>query len=136
MSELDQEDAELLRRARQLGRAEADELDPERVAGSVLARLRAEPRVRVGPVVVRWTLGLAAAAALAIAVVTRSGSEPEAPAAAALVALPELDDLTAAELEAVLETIPPPADSAIHVEVAPIDELNAQELERVLRTLE
>ena len=136
MTDLDLEDGELKRLAKALGRGAADGLDPERISEQVLARLRTVPRATVPRRVLRWAIGLAAAAGLAIAVVTRPGSHGSVPAASALVSLPELDDLSTAELEAVLESIPLPADSALHVEAAPIDELNAQELERVLRSLE
>jgi hypothetical protein len=136
MIDPDPDGEDLKRLARELGRGAAGTLDPERISGRVLTRLRSESRVRVVSLVLRWGVGLAAAAALAIAVVSRPGSEDPAPAVAALVSIPELDDLTAAELEAVLETIPLPVDSSVHVEAAPMDELNAQELLRVLRTLE
>ena len=50
--------------------------------------------------------------------------------------LHELDDLTASELEVLLETLPPSADAAAHPDPASLDELDAQSLERLLRSLE
>jgi hypothetical protein len=80
-------------------------------------------------------LGLAAAAAIAVAVLL-----PERPAAPVpveqLAVLHELDDLSAAELEAVLETLPPPADAMVHQDETGISALSAEALERMLRTME
>jgi hypothetical protein len=50
--------------------------------------------------------------------------------------LPELDGLTATELQAVLESFSPAAESLPHVEKGLLDDLQPQELERVLRSLE
>jgi hypothetical protein len=58
------------------------------------------------------------------------------PTGAEIAVLHELDGLTAAELEAVLETIPPTADEAVHVESAPIGDLSAKDLERMLHSME
>ena len=113
-------------------------IDAPRVAAAVLRRLISEPARpkrqwsrRAGLV-----LALGAAAVLAIAVLLPDTQPAPAPPAAATTVLHELDDLTPAELEAVLETIPPPAEEALHVEAAPLGELSVPDLERMLRAME
>ena len=82
----------------------------------------------------RWLTGLAAAAAVVLALVP--GANPNSAVPPAIAVLHELDGLTSSELEAVLETIPPPANAAVHVEASPLGELNAHDLERVLQSME
>lgn len=121
-----------------LGRPESAGIDGSRIAGVVLQRLASEP-ARPTPRWSRragWMLAVGAAAVLALAVLLR-GREPEsAPPGVTLTVLHELDDLTPAELEAVLETIPPTAEEALHVEAAPLGELSVTDLERMLRDME
>jgi hypothetical protein len=81
-------------------------------------------------------LAVGAAAVLALAVLFGRPEPASVPPAVATTVLHELDGLTPAELEAVLETIPPPADEATHVEAAPLGELSVPELERMLRAME
>lgn len=123
--------------ARHLGRPESAGINPERVTGAVIERLAREPaqparqwRRRAG-----WVLAAGAAALLALAVLV-PGPEPVSPPGVTITLLHELDDLTPAELEAVLETIPPAADEALHVEAAPLGELSVPDLERMLRDME
>jgi len=128
---------QLVRAARSLGGPESEGIDASRVAGAVMQRLLSEPprparhwSRRVG-----WMLAAGAAAVLAFAVLLRD-REPGSAPAAAITVLHELDDLTPAELEAVLEAIPPTAEEALHVEAAPLGELSVPDLERMLRAME
>ena len=129
---------QLVRAARGLGRPQSAEIDASRAAEIVLHRLLNEPAEparrwsrRAG-----WMLAAGVAALLALAVLLPGGSPAPAPAAASITVLHELDDLTPAELEAVLETIPPSVDEALHVETAPLGELSVSDLERMLRAME
>jgi hypothetical protein len=131
---------QLVRASRSLGSRESAEIDAARAAGIVLQRLVSEPAEparrwtrRAG-----WMLAAGAAALLALAVLLPGGAPAPAPSppAAAMTVLHELDDLTPAELEAVLETIPPTAEEAPHVEAAPLGELSVPDLERMLRAME
>ena len=130
----------LVSAARRLGRAESAGIAPDRVAGAVIERLDREPAEAVEPARrwdrrVGWGVAAAAAAVLALAVLI-PGREPAATPGVTITVLHELDDLTPAELEAVLETIPPTADEALHVEAAPLGELSVPDLERMLRDME
>jgi hypothetical protein len=55
---------------------------------------------------------------------------------AAVSVLHELDDLTPAELESVLESIPETASSIEHVDQGGFEDLDAHDLEQMLHTLE
>lgn len=129
---------QLGRAARSLGRRESAEVDAAQAAGLVLQRLVSAPAEparrwsgRAG-----WMLAAGVAAALALAILLREGEPAPAPPGVAMTVLHELDDLTPAELEAVLETIPPSADEALHVDAAPLGELSVSDLERMLRAME
>lgn len=130
----------VVRAAWMLGRAPAEGVAPSRAAAAVVRRIStaeaAPSGSRFRPV--GWALGLAAAAVLTLAVLIPRGTAPRGLAAPGeeIVMLHELDGLTVAELEAVLETIPPAANAATHVEAAPIGELSAQDLERMLHSME
>jgi hypothetical protein len=136
---------ELVRTAHSLGASVAAGLDTGRVAAAVRRSLRAAPlRDRVAALrrVRRVLVGLAAAAALVLVAQYRWGHGARdvvpvhpAPGAASSM-LPELDGLTATELQAVLESFSPAAESLPHVETGLLDDLQPQELERVLRSLE
>ncbi len=143
----------LVRTARSLGASVAAGLDTGRTAEAVRQRLAAAPPHARVPALVRkrrWLVGLAAAAALVLAVryswphADRAASRaevvfPASKATASVIvssALPELDNLTATELEAVLESLSLPAEALPHVETGSLDDLQPQELERVLRVLE
>jgi len=105
--------------------------------GAVIQRLAREPAqpARQWGSRAGWVLAAGAAAVLAL-VVLIPGREPASPPGLTITVLHELDDLTPAELEAVLETIPPAADEALHVEAAPLGELSVPDLERMLRDME
>lgn len=128
---------QLVRAAPTLGRRESEEIDASRVADAVMQRLREPARpVRRWGRRAGWVLAAAAAAVLALAVLLRAPEPVSEPPAVAITVLHELDDLTPAELEAVLETIPPTAEEALHVEAAPLGELSVPDLERMLRAME
>jgi hypothetical protein len=130
---------ELVRAAASLGAG----LDTGHVAQAVLRRLREAPAPqpiagirRVG----RWALALASAAAIVLAVLL---ARPHRTAPVSAVAVPvagsmleELDELTAPELESVLESFSPAVEALPHLERSPIGDLKPQELEQVLRSLE
>jgi hypothetical protein len=134
---------ELLRTAAKLGDSVARALDEQQLARRVLARLASEPsetlllrRPRR-----RWLLGLAAAAAILLVLrlaIQPAVNSPAGPADAATTqtVLHELDDLSTAELEVLLETLPPAAGAAVHPDPGSFDELDAKALERLLRSLE
>jgi hypothetical protein len=128
----------LVSAARSLGRPESAGIDAFRVAGAVIQRLAREPAQpsrqwgrRAG-----WVLAVGAAAVLALAVLFGRPEPVSVPPAVAITVLHELDGLTPAELEAVLETMPPTAEEALHVEAAPLGELSVPDLERMLRAME
>lgn len=130
----------LVQTAGRLGRVPAERIVPARAAARVARRLSAAPIASPLslPKSARWVLGVAAAAAIIVAVVVPRGITPsEALSPGAEIALlHELDGLSPAELEAVLEAIPPGANEASHVEAAPIEALTAHDLELVLRSME
>ncbi len=131
---------ELVQAASALGRAAASRIDPNRVAARVLHRLTEAPRRSSGFAVrpARWALALAAAAAIVLAFRIAGSHSPVrvAPSPARPGILHELDELTASELEAIFDAIPPAAANETHVESAPFGELDTNDLERVLRSLE
>jgi hypothetical protein len=128
---------QLVRAAGTLGRRSA-EVDAAQAAGIVLQRLLREPvePARRGSRRAGWMLAAAAAAVLAVAVLLRGGEPAPAPPAVAITMLHELDDLTPAELEAVLETIPPSAEEPLYLDAAPLGELSVADLERMLQAME
>ena len=131
---------QLLQAAAKLGEDAVRTLNGQRVARVVLERLATEPSEparRIRPIVVRWFLGVAAAAAAILLFMRLPStasllSSPSSP----VTVLHELDDLTASELQLLLESLPPAADAAAHPEGASFDELDAKSLERLLRSLE
>ena len=138
-------EAELLRVAARLGHRAVKELDAEQLAVAVLARLRAEPvPAPPRPAVVRarpWVLVLAAAALVLLVLRLTVGPGPGAPVPPAPwpgspSVLTELDDLSATELETLLESLLPAASSSTHPEGTSYDELDNRSLELLLRSLE
>ena len=135
-------DTELEQLARTLGNRAVDSLDPERIAEATRRRLAAEPAP--GPVIWRrpryWATVLAAAAAVLLVLrLTLPGPTTQPSTAEGAPAVPfltELDALSPAELEFVLETLPPATESTVHPEAAVYEELDIKSLELLLRSLE
>ena len=134
---------DMVRAGAALGATIGSGLDTRRVAEAVAQRLRqSDPDRQVRRIgrVGHWALAVAAAAAIILAVqLTR----PEQPgpvgtgvATPAGPVLQELDGLTAAELQSLLESFSPAVEALPHLESTPLGELKPQELERVLRSLE
>ena len=112
------------------------EVDAERMADAVMARLAARP-ARLPSPWSRWVIGLAAAAAIVILALQAGLGKPTAPAAVPpATVLSELDDLTHEELLTVLEVLDPLPDDAAVPEAASLGDLTPGELERVLRSME
>ena len=135
-------DTQLEQLARTLGNRAVDSLDPERIAEATRRRLATEPAP--SPVVWRrpryWATVLAGAAAVLLVIrltlpgpATRPSATGSAPAVPFLT---ELDELSPAELEFVLETLPPATESTVHPEAAVYEELDIKSLELLLRSLE
>lgn len=108
-------------------------LDPDRlaveVAGALARRPPASPRRRLLP----WLVPLAAAAAIAVTVGVSQLRSPAPTAAAELSLLPELETLSATELESILGLLP---DQGAIPEVRGFEELSEDELTAVLDELE
>jgi hypothetical protein len=130
---------QLLARGAALG-AELPTLDASRISAEVQRRLarakRAERNRRLG-----WIgLGLAAAAALVLVVARPDGQGPigTGPVTGTRLEIPfiELDSLSAAQLEAVLETLEPPLGSNSTLDAPTLQDLDDHQLERLLRSLE
>jgi len=130
---------QLLVRGSALG-AELPGLDVSRISAEVQRRLalakRADRNRRRG-----WLgLGLAAAAALVLVIARprSTGEAPASPIAEQALVLPviELDSLSAAELQAVLETMEPPLGTNSTLDAPSLQDLDDHQLERVLRSLE
>lgn len=130
----------LVEAAGRLGSGQA--VDPARVAARVVERLSAEreaPR-RLAVRRVGWVVGLGAAAALGI-LVARTVTDGRAPAPARPLVeatlLSELDGLTAAELELVLDAVDPVvSEASLAPDSVRLGDLTPSELERILRSLE
>jgi len=130
------EDRELERIAARLGGRAAAELNVERVASRVVARLRSEPVVRRSVPVARW-LALAAGLVVLIAgsvlVVGPRRSTPT-PGQAVAVA-PALDELSEPELSEVLDSLSWQAPASAQL-AATLDDLDATQLEELLTLME
>ena len=138
-------EVDIIAAVRRIGAAQLAGFDPARVAAGVRQRLAAAPAeapVRAARHPGRWLAGLAAAAVVVLAVRTvipKGRGRPAQtgqPATAVVSVLPELDGLSAPQLEEVLQSIPPAAETLDHVEMAPLTVLNASDLERMLRSME
>lgn len=126
----------VVRGGARLGLAVQSSIDGEAIARGVLAQVR-----RGGAEAGRWRrhvpwlIPLAAAAALLLAIGLPRGTEsPTAPPAGELTLLPELETLSAAELESMLELLP--ADGVVPTDVRSFEDLNEDELSVVLTGLE
>ena len=131
-------ETELERLAATLGEKAARTLDPERIAGRVIARLE-EPRViafQRAPLV-RWLGGLAAAAMVIVAlgIALRPATRVSDQSASQSTVLQELDELDVDQLEQLLQAMPA-TSSVIPQESVPLQELDTLSLKRLLRTLE
>ena len=133
-------DAKLQELAQRLGAQAAERLDVERTAQAVLARLRAEPRTAGA----RWAwiqpawLRIAAAVVIVVGVggVVRSVFRDRT-AAAVAAAGTELNDLSTAQLRAVLEAVELPAtEETISAQDVSLDDLSAPQLRALLQSLE
>jgi hypothetical protein len=125
----------LVRAAQDLGGLVEPAVDIDRITAGVTEALREDRNPRVLPFrsrVVRWALPLAVAAALVVALLPRQGEQP-AEAASPSPALPELEVLSAEELEQVMEIVAP-ADAGVIPEA--VSDLNEEELRRLLESLE
>lgn len=114
------------------------ELDVGAVTAAVTTRLREArqaPRLRFPAL--RWAALAAAAAAIVVAValrqVTPGPGNPTAVSQQAL--LPELEDLSADELETLFEVLPA-ADALLEPGIPGFEDLTEDDLKSVLRTLE
>jgi hypothetical protein len=128
----------LVQRAARLGVRDGEAIAPARVAGAVLARLRAERRrrwIRTG-----WLAALAAAAAVVLLVWSgrqgRPGVEPGAAPAEFHLPMAELDGLDQQQLQTVLDDLEGPLGGTAASEVPSLGDLDDHQLERVLRSLE
>jgi negative regulator of sigma E activity len=140
-----QQEWEVVRAANRLGGRGEAAIDAEAVAGSVLRRLRDEPRpTHIGRRT--WAVsGLAAAAAIVVALWAGNVGAPDETtrqsgslAAAQLeIPLPELENLQAAELDTVLQGMDEPNNLRDPGDEEPeLSDLNSDELQRVLDTWE
>ena len=121
-----------------LGRGVARRLGSARIADTVARRLASEPpprRTLVGRTARLLAAGMAAAAAIAVFGSTRL-DPPLLDSPATQSVLHELDELNPAELETLLESLPPEAGATAHPEPATVNELDTSSLERLLRSLE
>lgn len=128
----------LVRTASRLGEDLERELDVGAVAAAVTTRLREAQETRVFSFpALRWVVLAAAAAAVVLAVLLRpvepGSRDPAAVSQQAL--LPELEDLSAEELETLFEILPA-ADVLPEPGIPGFDELTEEDLRSVLRTLE
>lgn len=125
---------QLVSTASELGRSVERSLDVEAIAGRVKAGLSAGPPMRRRRRPLVWLVPSLAAAALILAV---WGGPGNAPAPVNQVAetqlLPELETLSVAQLESMLQLLPsePPADSLWSLE-----DLTEEEISSVLQNLE
>ena len=130
---------ELLQAAGKLGEDAVRGLDEQRVARAVLERLATEPVAaprRVGSTV-RWLAGVAAVAAAILLMVKSPTTPPSSPSSLSSPSvLHELDDLSASELQLLLESMPASAVAPAHPDPSSLDQLDTKSLERLLRSLE
>ena len=118
----------LVRRTAGLG--DSVVLDIERVSGGVLSVLRAPVPSRTAKVA-RWAVPVALAASLLLVLVRTRGSTPPEPAGVTLSLLPEVEALSDAELESVLQLIP-----AAEPGLGGVDSLSEDELNQMVKDLE
>lgn len=136
------EEWNLVRRAATHGTAIGMQVDVDRITGQVLRRLQQEPAattVRRTPLRrLAWPLALAASLSVMVwGGFPRDTGTAVTPATTVAV-LHELDDLTPAELEAMLELVPEAAGSNYRTLETPesLGDLSAEELELLLSSME
>jgi len=132
-------DAKLLDAAQRLGVAAAERLDVERVAAAVVERLRAEPAGAMRPAWLQpaW-LRIAAAVVVLVGggLVWQTMKNPT-PSHVAHFVTDDLSDLSAAQLQDVLNTLDETLDSgSTTLPDSDLEDLDAQQLQAVLRSLE
>jgi hypothetical protein len=138
-------DTALRQLAERLGTRAAERLDVERAAEAVVTRLRQEPQ-GAGRVwaafAARW-LRIAAALVLVVGagLVARGAFQPTAlpaPSLAVLGASPELNELSAPQLEELLRTVAEPngARDAVAAQDVGLEDLSAPQLRALLASLE
>lgn len=120
-----------------IGAHVAETLPVDFLATRVVAAVTASGRSRSWWLRLRW-LALPAAAAAAVVLVVRPGGEPAssgeaAPVVAEAGLLPELEPLTASDLELVMELLPEPLGP---IEIHSFDDLTDDEVTRLLNSLE
>jgi hypothetical protein len=130
------DDRELERIAERLGSRAAAELNVERVADRVVARLRSEPAVKRSVPVARW-LALAAGFVVLIAgsVLVMHRRAPEQTAAQAVAVAPALDELSEPELAEVLDSLSWQAPASAQLATT-LDDLDAAQLKELLTLME
>jgi hypothetical protein len=104
--------------------------DVERIAAGVLTALRA-PRPSRSARLVRWGVPLALAAGLLLVLVRTRATTPNEPAVVTLSLLPEVEALSDAELETVIQLIP-----RAEPNLGGVDSLSEDELNQMLTDLE
>ena len=137
-------DTALRQLAERLGTRAAERLDLERAAGAVVRRLREEPRSARRAWAALDTAWLRIAAALVLVVgaglVARGAFQPAASPAPAVVlgASPELNELSAPQLEELLRTVAEPGASqdAVAPPDVELEDLSAPQLRALLASLE
>jgi hypothetical protein len=110
---------------------------PDRIAATVVQRVRQDARRRRTRATLAGVVGLAAAAAVILTVRPQPepGSAP-APGVTLQIPLPELENLQAAELDSLLYTMDEPLGGGSTLDEPSLGDLDDQELERVLETWE
>lgn len=136
-----QDEWNLVRSAATHGTAVGMQVNIDRITGRVLERLQHQPEPQAGRLPLRrlaWPIAIAAGLSLMI-----WGGMPRTPAGlaaptATVAVLHELDDLTQAELEAMLELVPevPVANYRTLETPESLGDLSAEELELLLSSME
>jgi hypothetical protein len=134
-------DAKLQELARHLGAQAAERIDVERTAATVVARLRAEqhaPRRLWGQIPAGWLRIAAALVLLAGAGIVARGVLRRPPAGdVAQTEMPDLGDLSADQLRALLNTVSQPAAvEPVSAQEVGLEDLTPQQLRALLASLE
>jgi hypothetical protein len=124
---------DLERLAPRLGEEAAAQVDVDRLADGVTARLRAAGGAAVRPMG-RW-LAMAAGIALMVSAGWFTFGQDGTPPGGGPVLTPGLHDLSAAELRQVLDSLGPPNPSGLEGRVT-LDDLDAEQLETLLTMME